>query len=611
MEDDKRKRKKSLNRNIVLFCIFCWLVPIVIIYLSMTTSYKENIQGKLRNMFVEKLRSTDVFISNYLDEAIDAVRKPSYEYYLERAWETYKATGKDGRNDCYINISSNLRNKFFWDKRFDLCAFYIEGEENPFTYLSSINYPMGNYMEEIHDRISDIREMDSSYAKVVVIDGRIFIVRNVYTINSYEKFGTLVLELNKKNMFSDIAIDEGQSLALCINDAAAFVTKPGFLENENKTELVEKVLSEYSVINRDKLVTKQNNDYYAYFLEEKHDDYHLGLLLMVDKSVIDAELNHLYGMIYMLILIMGPIVIVIFFFLKKQITAPIGKMVEASKKMESGKLGVTIDGGDMPNQQFQYLQDSFNKMSKQVQYLFDYAYDEKLARKDAKILALQAQINPHFLNNTLEIMNWQARMSGDTTLSKMIESLGTVLDYHMDREDKRLIRLSEELRCADAYFYIISMRFGRRLVVERDIDEDLLQAMVPQLILQPILENAVVHGIETVSTGVIELKIYHDNKNIYLQVINTGKPMTEEDKERVEKILSGDQDAIKPVPGKHASLGIRNVNERIKLIYGKRYGLKIEPMEDDKTLSVITIPYNEMPDEEREEIISNIAKLNK
>lgn len=611
MEDNKRKRKKSLNRNIVLFCIFCWLVPIVIIYLSMTTSYKENIQGKLRNMFVEKLMSTDVFISNYLDEAIDAVRKPSYEYYLERAWESYKATGKDGRNDCYINISSNLRNKFFWDKRFDLCAFYIEGEENPFTYLSSINYPMGNYMEEIHDRISDIRERDSSYAKVVVIDGRIFIVRNVYTINSYEKFGTLVLELNKKNMFSDIAIDEGQSLALCINDAAAFVTKPGFLENENKTELVEKVLSEYSVINRDKLVTKQNNDYYAYFLEEKHDDYHLGLLLMVDKSVIDAELNHLYGMIYMLILIMGPIVIVIFFFLKKQITAPIGKMVEASKKMESGKLGVTIDGGDMPNQQFQYLQDSFNKMSKQVQYLFDYAYDEKLARKDAKILALQAQINPHFLNNTLEIMNWQARMSGDTTLSKMIESLGTVLDYHMDREDKRLIRLSEELRCADAYFYIISMRFGRRLVVERDIDEDLLQAMVPQLILQPILENAVVHGIETVSTGVIELKIYHDNKNIYLQVINTGKPMTEEDKERVEKILSGNQDAIKPVPGKHASLGIRNVNERIKLIYGNRYGLKIEPMADDKTLSVITIPYKELPDEEREEIISNIAKLNK
>lgn len=611
MEEKKVPRKKSLNRNIVIFCIFCWLVPITIIYLSMTTSYKENIQGKLRNMFIEKLRSTDVFIGNYLDEAIDAARKPSYEYYLERAWESYKAAGKDGRNDCYMTISSNLRNKFFWDKRFDLCAFYIEGEENPFTYLSSSNYPMGRYMEAVHDRISEVRKEDSSYAEVIVIEGRIFIVRNVYTTNSYEKFGTLVLELNRKNMFSDIKIDEGQGLALCINEANAIVAKQSFFEEDRRVDLAKEVLEEYSNRDKNQLIIKQNNNYYGYLLEEKHDDYHLGILLMVDKEIIDAELNHLSKMIYMLILIMVPILLIIIFFLKKQITAPIGRLVEASREMESGKLGVTIEGEAMPNHQFQYLQDSFNKMSKQVQYLFDYAYDEKLARKDAKILALQAQINPHFLNNTLEIMNWQARMSGDMNLSKMIESLGTVLDYHMDREDKRLIRLSEELRCVDAYLYIISMRFGKRLVVEKDIDEELLQAMVPQLILQPILENAVVHGIETVSTGIIELKIYHDEKNIYLQVINTGKPMTKEDKERVDKILSGDPDAIKPVPGKHASLGIRNVNERIKLIYGKRYGLTIEPMENAKTRSVITIPYRDIQDEEREEIISNIAKLNK
>lgn len=611
MEENRRRRKKSLNRNIVIFCIFCWLVPISIIYLSMTTSYKENIQGKLRNMFVEKLRSTDVFISNYLDEAIDAARKPTYEYYLERAYEKYKLQGKEGRNDCFLSISSNLRNKFFWDKRFDLCAFYLEGEKSPFTYLSSSNYPMGRYMESIHDKISEIRDRDSSYAEVIVIEGRIFIVRNVYTINSYEKFGTLVLELNNKNMFSDIVLDEGQTLALCINDSKALVAKEDFFEVEERGSLAKKVLEDYSVKHRSNLIKKQNKKYYGYLLEEKHEDYHLGLLLMVDKGIIDAELNQLYGMIYILLVVMVPILIIIIFFLRNQITIPISKLVEASKEMESGKLGVTIEGEDMPNHQFQYLQDSFNNMSKKVQYLFDYAYDEKLARKDAKILALQAQINPHFLNNTLEIMNWQARMSGDMNLSKMIEALGTVLDYHMDREDKRLIRLSEELRCVDAYLYIISMRFGKRLVVERNVDEELLQAMVPQLILQPILENAVVHGIETVSTGIIEIKIYHDNKNIYVEVLNTGKPMTKEDIERVKKILSGDPDAIKPVPGKHASLGIRNVNERIKLIYGNRYGLTIEPIEEGKTRSLITIPYKKEDDEGRKEIISNIAKLNK
>lgn len=611
MGEKKVKGRKSLNRKIVLFCIFCWVVPIIIIFVSMTTSYKDNIEKKLVNIFIEKLRSTDVFLSNHLDEAIESIRKPSYEYYLEKAWNKYVSEGSSGRNDCYITISSNLRNKFYWNKRFNVCSFYIEGEVEPFTYLSSSNISMKSYMEEIHGRVQEIRDMDSSYTQIIVDNGRVFIVRNVYTTNNYEKFGTLVLELNIKNIFEDISLDEGQSLAFCVNNPNAFVSNENFLEDESKKNIADEILTQYSVNDRNKIIIKNNNDYYGYFLEAKHDDYHLGILLTVDKIVVDAEMNYLYGMIFILLLITLPVLIIIIYFLRNQITAPIDKLVEAAKDIESGKLGVTVSGGDMPNKEFKYLQHSFNKMSRQVQYLFNYAYDEKLARKDAKILALQAQINPHFLNNTLEIMNWQARMAGDETISKMIEALGTVLDYHMDREDKRLIRLSEELRCADAYFYIISMRFGKRLVVEKEIDEELLQSMVPQLILQPILENAVVHGIETVSTGVITLKIYHDDIKIYIEIINTGKPMSEEDKERINKILSNDPDAIKPVPGKHASLGIRNVNERIKLIYGKKYGLTIEPIEEGKTRSLICIPYHEELDEEIDDMISKITILGK
>ncbi|CAM2076205.1 MAG: hypothetical protein NSGCLCUN01_00387 [uncultured Clostridium sp.] len=198
MDDRKERRRKSLNKNIVLFCIFCWIVPILIIYISMTISYKESIEKRLKNIFIEKLRSTDIFISNYLDEVIESSRKPSYEYYLEKAWDEYILQGSDGRNDCYQTISSNLRNKFYWDKRFDICSFYIEGEDEPFAYLSSSNYSMENYMNKIHNRIKEARERESSYIQLLVENDRIFIVRNVYTTNNYEKFGTLVLELNKK-----------------------------------------------------------------------------------------------------------------------------------------------------------------------------------------------------------------------------------------------------------------------------------------------------------------------------------------------------------------------------------------------------------------------------
>jgi two-component system sensor histidine kinase YesM len=301
------------------------------------------------------------------------------------------------------------------------------------------------------------------------------------------------------------------------------------------------------------------------------------------------------------------------YFIAKHITTPMSRMIKASKELEKGNIGMTIEGNPMPNEEFSYLHESFNRMSLEVKYLFDYAYNEKLARKEAKIIALQSQINPHFLNNTLEMMNWQARMSGDIEVSKMIEALGTLLDYTMDRSNKKFISLSEELRCADAYFYIISMRFGQRLRIEKEIDKELLQIQVPQLILQPILENAVVHGIETVNNGVIKLKIWKKEDNLLLQITNTGKGMTKEDVERVRNILVGKGVNTISGKGKHVSLGIRNVNERIKLIYGDEYGLDILPAEGDETetISTITIPYEMKINVEKEKLLKKLLGKSK
>ncbi|HCA69648.1 MAG TPA: two-component sensor histidine kinase, partial [Lachnospiraceae bacterium] len=199
-----------------------------------------------------------------------------------------------------------------------------------------------------------------------------------------------------------------------------------------------------------------------------------------------------------------PVFIYMLYFVSHHITKPMSRMIQAAQDIEKGDIGMQIEGEPMPNKEFAVLMESFNHMSSEIKYLFHTAYNEKIARKDAKILALQSQINPHFLNNTLEMMNWQARMAGDVTVSKMIEALGTLLNSSMSRSNKKMIPLSEELRSVDAYCYIISMRFGKRLKIEKEIDENLLQTMVPRLILQPLIENAVVHGVETVKSGIIK-----------------------------------------------------------------------------------------------------------
>lgn len=347
------------------------------------------------------------------------------------------------------------------------------------------------------------------------------------------------------------------------------------------------------------VVFSENNQYEAFLYKNIDRDFTIGTVILADKHLIYEEFRSFLYLVIILGLIVIPILIFVIYFFRKQIYRPMQRLVGASKAISDGDVGYQVEMEPMPNEEFYLLGYSFNKMSWEVKQLFEYTYNEEIARKNAKILALQSQINPHFLNNTLEMMNWQARLSGDAKISKMIEALSTLLDYSMGRDEKRLCSLSEEIRCADAYFYIISMRFGNRLFYEKEIDENLLGVQVPQLILQPIIENAVVHGIEKVKKGIIKLKIFRKEDNICLEVINTGD-MTKEDEGRIKRILAGEEES--------ASLGIKNVNERLHLIYGDSYEFKVCTGEDNQTISTIILPFAPPNPQNRDKLLSNIFK---
>lgn len=225
------------------------------------------------------------------------------------------------------------------------------------------------------------------------------------------------------------------------------------------------------------------------------------------------------------------------------------------------------------SREFEYLTDSFNQMSAQLQNQFDCIYREELARRDAQIKALQAHINPHFLNNALETINWQARMSGDIKASKMIEALSTVLDAALDRKGLPEVRLAEEMTYVNAYLYIISQRFGKRLSVTIDLADELMECMVPRLILQPVIENAVEHGIGPGGQGHITLRGYLQRGFLILEIENDGG-LTPEDAEHIRRLLSPDYDMAGEPSG---SIGIANVNQRLRILYGPDCGLTIFP----------------------------------
>lgn len=186
-------------------------------------------------------------------------------------------------------------------------------------------------------------------------------------------------------------------------------------------------------------------------------------------------------------------------------------------------------------------------------------------------------------------------MNGDIETSRMIEALGIVLDSSMSRSNDRTVCLKEELRCADAFLYIMSMRFGQRLKVEKLVDSSLYLLQVPQLILQPLLENAIKHGIEKIGSGTIWVNIYDQQQTVCIDVINTSRQMGEQEIENINAIIQGRHEIDHSKPGAHKSIGIYNVNRRVQLIYGEKYGLKVFLEGGNHFVSRITIP---MPQKE-------------
>ena len=604
------KRIFSLRRTLLLLVVILWMVPITIIYFFMTMSYRNDIIGKTKDLMEEGLKNFTYFNAQRIDEAIDISKKTSYEQVIEKAWREYSAGGVT-KSELYRQITGNLTSKFYNDNRFEIAVFYLSEEPDKIYYTKQKeNNYIDIYRERVEQEAWAITQQDTTDAHVRVIDGRIYIIRNLYTTKNYTKFGTLVLELNKNKLIDGIYLNEDYELAFYINDTNSMITYDFRLDKENHTGIVEKLKARYSVESNRKITEEHDGPYTGMIYQQKYDDFHFGAILIVNEDLIFSELQELYRIMFLIMMIIIPIFIYMIYFISHHITKPMSVMVDAARSLEKGGIGMQVEGKPMPNTEFEVLKSSFNKMSSEIKYLFDYAYSEKLARKDAKIIALQSQINPHFLNNTLEMMNWQARMAGDMTVSKMIEALGTLLNHSMDRSNKKMISLVEDLRCVDAYCYIISMRFGKRLKIEKEVDTELLHLEVPQLILQPLIENAVVHGVETVKNGTIWIKVFKEENNGILQIINTGKRMSEEDIVRVKNILEGkyEQQAGKESShdkkhsGRHEALGIHNVNERIKLIYGEEYGLTIGPLPGGETASTITLPLEYDP---------NKVKLNK
>ena len=285
--------------------------------------------------------------------------------------------------------------------------------------------------------------------------------------------------------------------------------------------------------------------------------------------------------VVLVFLLAVPMLLVMILLFYRNVTHPMDVLAEASTKIREGERGYVIQEPPRSTE-FEEVYSHFNAMSTELKNQFERSYQEQQALQQAKIKALQSQINPHFLNNTLEIINWEARIADNQRVSAMIEALSTMLDAALDRDGRGQIHLREELSYVDAYLYIIKERLGERLVVERQIDQTMLDELIPRLILQPIVENAVEHDISSRRGGRIVLRAYREGGRTVLEMEHDGS-MSPEDRERIRSLLSDSA-------GQGSQLGLRNVKERLRLIYGDEGELTIDEVQPGIILARVSFP---------------------
>jgi len=269
------------------------------------------------------------------------------------------------------------------------------------------------------------------------------------------------------------------------------------------------------------------------------------------------------------------------YLISNRITRPLKNLLTGIQRMGEGKFSnnVPVTSYD----EFGHLIAKFNNMDLKIQKLIEENYETQLREQEAQIMALNLQLNPHFLYNTLNTIHWMALENGRNDISELIFNLCTILQYTM-RHSKESASFQEEWNWLQSYVHVMKARFEGKFDFHAELDERLFEQSVPKLFLQPFIENSILHGFKHMEeNGVILLSGKIVQEGIVFRVQDNGRGM---DMRQMQAALAPD----------NGSIGIRNVDRRIKLLYGEPYGVRIKSSPGEGTEVVIRLPFQDSSD---------------
>jgi two-component system sensor histidine kinase YesM len=576
------------------------ILNVVILIPLITISYVSyhNCENILKNKSVQYSQDILKIVNLRLDDYISSLDSISMDLLNNSTVDNYIQDGKSPVDPVQIyhdqqDVRSVLKDEIGVKNEAQSISIFVGDTLNCFADDNMQRESIEDilpYGSKLYDSIleetkesggSPIWYFDSSDGKVT----HIFYARAIIDLDTYQDNGMLVLMVNTDwfdTVFNGI-VNEDMEKAAVISQNKEVILSKADAQNYPLSDSLFKSMSS----DRGWLVDKSQNTLISYVTagNEKWK-----ILSYIPLSTLYRDVETIKQKIIVALFAAVIFLLLVSFCMSYDFIFSINILVSGMEKVQKGEedVQVKLDRKD----ELGFLGQAFNTMVREIKTLQKWVIREQLTRKDAQIKALQSQINPHFLFNTLESINWMAQLNGVPEISETVTALASLMDASIARDDK-CITLEEEIGYIDNYILILKKRFEDKLELVKEVESKALAVRVPRLLIQPLVENAANHGIVNVrGKGIVKLSAVVSGDLINITVEDNGAGIDTEDIEIINERLAMDDETYFKYQENRKSrgIGLENVNRRIKLFYGAQYGVKIDSVKGSYTKVSVQIP---------------------
>lgn len=313
-----------------------------------------------------------------------------------------------------------------------------------------------------------------------------------------------------------------------------------------------------------------------------------GIFASVKRSVILSNLMQVRKYVFGVAAILSLVAVIAAVYISRIVYRPVRKLMVAMQEVSAGEMATRAEV--VSNDEIGLAAKEFNRMLDRIEELIKQLIAEEKKKKDAELEALQYQITPHFMYNTLNSIKCYALIHGQKEIATVIEDFVELLQTCI-RKKGAFLTVAEEVQILENYIHLQEFRNGEAYQTEYKIEREAEQCKIPRLLLQPLVENAIIHGLDIKKQKKrLLIEAYTSGSRLYLEVKDNGRGMSEE---QIEELLKKKEKKTKGL----TAVGIQNIQDRLKLYYGKQAKLSLES--DEKgTIARIYLPVNRNEDEE-------------